>query len=175
MKYEQLIMNLYIRLFQELEIVLKDLTVEELNFRPKTQSNGIGWLAWHVIRSQDRMNADLFGEEQLWIRNKWHTRFNRKPDPKDTGVGHTSEQVAEFQSPDYQTYMSYYQEVLDRTKQYITTRLSPSNLEREVKSPTLGTTNTVEARLLGTINNYQHVGQAGYIRGMLKGIGWYGR
>jgi hypothetical protein len=55
------------------------------------------------------------------------------------------------------------------------TRLSASDLERTIVSPTLGNTSTVEARLIGTIYNFQHVGQTGYVRGMLKGIGWYPR
>lgn len=174
MKYEQFILDVYARLRKELELVLKDLTIEELNYQPKPQSNSIGWLIWHSIRSQDRMNADLFGEEQLWISAKWHEKFNRKPDPKDTGMGHTSTQVAEFRAPDVQTCQEYFQAVFERTQEYILTRLSASDLEREVFSPTLGITATVEGRFLGTINNFQHIGQAGYVKGMLKGIGWYG-
>ena len=96
MNYEQFILDIYVRLFQEFELVLKGLTNEELNYQPNPHSNSIGWLVWHTTRSQDRLNADLFGEEQLWIREKWHVRFNRKADPKDTGNGHTIAQVAEF-------------------------------------------------------------------------------
>ena len=175
MNYEQFILDMYVRLFQELEQVLKGLTIDELNIQPTPQSNSIGWLVWHTIRSQDRMNADLFGEEQLWIREKWYARFNRKPDPKESGVGHSPEEAAAFRAPDTQIYIEYYQVVFGRTKKYITTRLSPQDLQREVFSPTLGTINTVEGRLIGTINNLQHIGQAGYVKGMLKGFGWYGR
>ncbi len=174
MEYNQFILDIYIKLYQELETVLKDLTVEELNYQPRSHSNSIGWLAWHTIRSQERLNADLFGEEQLWIRDKWYAKFNRKPDPKDTGFGHTVEQAVEFRAPNAQTYLNYYQAVFERTKQYLKTHLSPPDLQREVISPTLGATRIVEMRLLGTINNFQHVGQAGYIKGMLRGIGWYG-
>jgi hypothetical protein len=108
MKYEEFILGIYRRLYQELELVLNDLTDKELNYQPAPQSNSIGWLAWHIIRSQDRMNADLFAEEQLWTKEKWHVRFNRESDPNDTGVGHTARQAAEFKAPDMQTYLSYY-------------------------------------------------------------------
>ena len=175
MEYQQFILDIYIRLKDEFGLVLKDITIEELNYRPAPQSNSIGWLLWHTIRSQDRLNADLFGEEQLWINQKWHIKFNREANPKETGNGHTAQQAAAFRAPDVQIYLDYYQAVFERTKQYIATQLSPSDLQREVASPTLGTTATVESRLLGTINNFQHVGQAGYVKGMLKGIGWYGR
>jgi len=175
MNYEQFILNIYIRLFQEFEQVLKGLSADELNYQPGPQSNSIGWLAWHTIRSQDRMNADLFGEDQLWIREKWYAKFNRKPDPHESGVGHTAEEAAAFRAPDVQIYLDYYQAVFERTQQYLTTRLSPQDLQREVFSPTLKTTSTVEARLIGTIYNFQHIGQAGYVKGLLKGLGWYGR
>jgi hypothetical protein len=146
-----------------------------MNHQPSPQSNSIGWLVSHTIRSQDRMNADLFGEEQLWIREKWYAQFDRKPDSKESGVGHTPEEAAAFRAPEVQSYISYSQAVFERTKQYIMTRLSPQDLLREVVSPTLGTTSTVAARLISTIYNFEHIGQAGYVKGMLKGIGWYGR
>jgi hypothetical protein len=173
MKYEQFVLDIFLRLRKELELVLENLTVEEMNYQPKPYSNSIGWLIWHSIRSQDRLNSDLFGEEQLWISEKWYAKFKRQADPKDTGVGHSAAQVAEFRAPDVQTYLQYYQSVFARTREYILTRLSPSDLEREVVSPTLGITTTVESRIMGVINNFQHIGQAGYVKGMLKGMGWY--
>jgi hypothetical protein len=175
MKLQEFTLDIFSRIQQELEQVLNGLTAEDLNYQPKRESNSIGWLIWHSTRSQDRMNADLLGEEQLWIRDKWYARFNREPDPRDTGVGHTTEQAAAFCTPDSQTLLDYYHAVFKRTREYLTKRLSEAELKREVKSPTLGTTDTAEARLIGVINNLQHIGQAGYVRGMLKGKGWYGR
>ncbi len=121
------------------------------------------------------MNADFFGEDQLWVSAKWYVKFNRLPDQKDTGFGHTPTQVAAFKAPDTQVLLDYARAVYERTKLYITTRLTENDLQREVKSPTLGTTTTVEQRILATINDFQHIGQAGYVRGLLSGIGWYGR
>jgi hypothetical protein len=173
MKYEQFVLDIFLRLRNELEMVLEGLTAEEMNSQPKPHSNSIGWLIWHSIRSQDRLNSDLFAEDQRWISEKWYAKFNRQADPKDTGVGHNLAQVAEFRAPDVQTYLQYYESVFARTREYILTRLSVEDLERELVSPTLGITTTVESRLIGTINNFQHVGQAGYVKGLLKGKGWY--
>lgn len=175
MNNEQFTLDLFARLFQEFEMVLKDLKTEDLNYQPGPQSNSIGWLLWHTIRSQDRMNADLLGEEQLWIKDGWYARFNRKPDARESGVGHTAAEAAAFRAPDPQVYTAYYRAVFEKTREYITTRLNPQELQREVFSPTLGTTATVEARLIGNIYNIAHIGQAGYVKGLLKGIGWYGR
>ncbi len=172
---QQFALDIFLRKHQEFTTAVTGLSPEQLNFQPKPQSNSIGWLAWHATRSQDRMNADLFGEDQLSVSAKWHIKFNRSPDQNDTGFGHTPAQVAGFRAPDAPTLLDYYQAVNERTKIYITTRLTEADLQREVKSPTLGTTATVEQRILAVINDYQHIGQAGYVRGLLTGIGWYGR
>jgi len=66
--------------------------------------------------------------------------------------------------------------VLERSKDYISSKLSETELARESKSLTLATVNTVRARLVGVINdNLQHVGQAAYVSGLLKGKGWLSR
>jgi hypothetical protein len=121
------------------------------------------------------MNADLFGEEQLWISHKWYEKFGRQPDARESGVGHTAEQAAAFRAPEVKVYLEYYKEVLEISNKYVATRLTEADLSREIYSPTLGTTSTVEGRIMGTIYNFTHIGQAAYVRGMLKGIGWYGR
>lgn len=175
MELKQFVQGIFDRLAAELEMAVTGLTPEDLNHQPRPESNSIGWLIWHATRSQDRMNADLFGEDQLWVSAKWHAKFNRSPDQKDTGFGHTPAQVAAFRAPGAQTLLDYARAVYERTRIYITTRLTETDLQREVKSPTLGTTATVEERILTTINDFQHIGQAGYVRGMLKGKGWYGR
>jgi hypothetical protein len=175
MNLKQFALDINARYYKELEKTISGLTREQLNYQPKTESNSIGWLIWHATRSQDRMNADLFGEDQLWVSGQWYLKFNRLPDQNDTGYGHTPNQVANFKAPDTQTLLDYARAVHERTVLYITTRLNEKDLEREVFSPTLKVTMTVEQRILSTINDFQHVGQAGYVRGLLKGIGWYGR
>jgi hypothetical protein len=173
MELKELMLDIFARLETEVELILDGLTFEDLNKMPRPDSNSIGWLIWHSTRSQDRMNADLFGEEQLWISGKWHLKFNRPPDQKDTGVGHTSEQVAAFKAPDSKTLLDYYHAVSRRTQDYIDRRLTKEDLDRKVWSPTLESESTVELRLIGVIYNLAHIGQAGYVRGFLKGKGWY--
>ena len=175
MELKELMLDIFARLAGELELVLDGLTPEDLNTLPKPDTNSIGWLIWHATRSQDRMNADLFGEDQLWVSEKWHLKFNRPPDQRDTGVGHTSEQVAAFRAPDGKTLLDYYHAVSKRSRDYIDTRLTEEDLSRQVWSPTLESMSTVEGRLIGVIYNFAHIGQAGYVRGFLKGKGWYVR
>ncbi|MEE9399965.1 MAG: DinB family protein [Dehalococcoidales bacterium] len=176
MEWQQLIMDIYGRISQELEKVLDGLTVDELNQSPCPDCNSIGWLAWHLTRTQDRAIEDLMGEEQLWVKDEWYAKFNRAPDPTDTGFGHSLEDVAAFKSPDSKTLLEYNSAVFEQTKRYINNKLSETDLDRKFENPTYPHVPTVRPRLIGVINdNMQHVGQATYVRGMLKGQGWYGR
>jgi len=169
MEWQQLITDTYERIAQILEKTLDGLTLDDLNQQPHPDSNSIGWLAWHLTRTQDRAIADLIGEEQLWVKDGWHARFKRASDPKDTGFGHTSQDVAAFKSPDVQTVLGYHHAVLDRSKHYIS-NLSESDLDQELDHPRYP---TVGERLVGVISdNLQHAGQVAYLRGLLKGKGW---
>ena len=105
MEWQQLILDLFLRISQELEKVLNGLTVEELNQQLAPDCNSIGWLAWHLTRSHDRNLSELARKQQLWIKDKWYARFNRSPDPADTGFGHSPEDVEAFRSPDSKTIL----------------------------------------------------------------------
>jgi hypothetical protein len=175
MDWQQLIMDLFLRISQELDKILEGLTVDDLNQRPTPDCNSIGWLAWHLTRSHDRNISELAGLEQPWTRDGWYARFNRAPDPTDTGFGHTSDDVAAFKSPEGQILLEYHCAVVERMKQYVGGTLSESELEREYFSPTLREVATVHARLVGVINDgFQYLSQAAYVRGLLEGKGWYG-
>jgi hypothetical protein len=170
MEWQQLILGIFERMSQEMDRGLTGLTLEDVNQQPSPDTNSIGWLVWHLTRCYDAAMANLLGEEQLWIKDKWHAKFNRSADPQDIGVRQTPEDLAAFKSPDVPTLLGYYNAVLELTKQYLPT-LSEAELERKLDHPRFP---TVAARLTGTINDsYQHVGQIAYVRGLLKGMGWW--
>jgi hypothetical protein len=174
MKWQQIVLDSYWRQAQELEKVLEGLTEEDLNRQPAPDCNSIGWLAWHVVRGIDRNMSELMGKEQLWMKDKWHARFGRKPDLAETGYGHTGEQASSFQSPDAGVILEYQAAIMNRVEDYIKNGLTESDLAREVYSPTLKSTRTVEEVLVGQFwHCMHHVGEAGYARGLLKGKGWY--
>ena len=176
MVWQQLIIDLFERISQELERVLVGLTPDELNQQPAPDANTISWLAWHLTRSHDRNMSEIAGKEQLWTSDGWYIKFNRAPDPAETGVGHSPEEMAAFKAPDSRTILEYHNAVLERIKDYIINTLSETELDREVYSPTFRNTNTVHRRLLGVLNDgFQHLGQAAYVHGLIKGQGWLGR
>ena len=175
MGWQLMMVNYHRNMCQELEKVLDGLTVEDLHKRPAPGANPIGWLCWHTIRSCDRFLGDVVLGEQLWISAGWHRRFDRAGDLNDTGSGHTDAQVDALRVPNVQTLLDYQQAVAKPLLKYLE-GLTEKELDREApNSQAPGTTRPVHARLAGILNNLQHVGQAGYVRGMIKGHGWYGR
>jgi len=165
MKWQDLIIEAYGRVLQALEKTLEGFSPDDLNQQPDSNCNSMGWLIWHLTRGQDSMIAGLAQKEQLWVSNGWYQKFNRSSDPKDTGFGHSPEDVAAFKSPDVETLLGYHREVLEQTKNYLT-KLPETDLDREISGPfpTLG------ARLVAILSdNLQHAGQVAYLQGLLKG------
>ena len=169
MNWHTLIVNVFDNLSMVLGRTLDGLTQEELNRQPAHDSNSIGWLVWHILRGQDLGIAGLMGDEQLWIREGWHAKFGRAPEPMDFGLGHTPEDLAAFKSPDVKILLDYQKAVLEQTKRYLN-NLSESELDRKLDHPVFP---TVGARIIAIISdNLQHAGQAGYVRGLIQGKGW---
>ncbi len=172
MEWHRLMADGYGRALEVLELALNGLTEDDLNHQPNPDCNSMGWLTWHLTRVQDDHIADLMGEEQLWVKDSWYARFNRPPEPKDIGWGHTSEQVSAFTSPDADTLLGYHRAVLERTERYLAT-LSKEDLDRELNEPWFQPLPTVGVRLMSVMSDdLQHAGQVAYLRGLLKGKGW---
>ncbi|MBE0430807.1 MAG: DinB family protein [Dehalococcoidia bacterium] len=172
MEWHDLLADGYGRVFEFLENVLQGLTQEDLDWQPRPDCNSIGWLTWHLTRQQDAQIASLMGAEQLWTGEGWHSRFDRSPDPEDTGFGHTREQVAEFGSPDVETLLEYQRAVLDRSKRYFLT-LSETDLDTELNEPWFQPLPTLGVRLVSIMeDSLLHAGQAAYARGLRQGQGW---
>ena len=169
MKSQHFIINIYDKMSQELERDLTGLSLEDINWQPSADTNSMGWLTWHLDRCQDRTIADLRGEKQLWISDQWHVKFNRPADPQDFGLNATPEELISFKSPDVNILLEYHQAVYDTAKEYIS-NLTETDLDRETGNPRWP---TVWASIQKVINdNYQHIGQIAYLRGLLKGMGW---
>ena len=172
MEWKELFMDSYEEAFNSVERSLDGLSQEDLDQQSGPDCNSIGWTTWHQARELDGLISSITGEEQLWIKDKWHEKFNRLPDPTDSGTGHSSEQVAEFNSPEVKTLLDYYKAVLEKTKRSIAS-LSSSDLSRKIDDPWAQYFPTVGSRLIVALAEaLQHAGQVCYIRGLLKGKGW---
>jgi len=172
MEWHDLLADGYGRVVEFIESVLRGLGQEDLNWQPRHDSNSIGWLTWHLTRQQDAQIASLMGEEQLWMKDGWHSKFLRPADAKDIGFGQSPEQVSAFESPDAETLLDYLRAVVERSKRYFMT-LSTSDLDRELNEPRFQPLPTVGVRLVSILeDSLLHAGQAAYVRGLRQGKGW---
>jgi len=172
MEWQDLLTDGYGRVIGYLENVLQGLSRDDLNWQPRDDCNSIGWLTWHLTRQQDAQIASLMGEEQLWVKDEWYSKFGRSSDPQDMGFGHTPEQVAEFKSPGSETLLDYHRAVLERSKSYFKT-LSKADLDRKLDEPQFQPLPTVGVRLISILDDaVLHAGQAAYVRGLRQGKGW---
>jgi hypothetical protein len=145
---------------------------ELLNKQPSPDTNSMAWLAWHLTRVQDHHISDLLEVPQLWISGGWHERFGMAADEKETGTGHTSEQVAALKVESADLPLAYNDAVLERAKAYLAT-VKPEDLDAEINEPRYDPLPTAGVRLVSIVaDNTSHAGQVAYVRGLLQDKGW---
>src|SRR4051794_33110391 len=165
MDIPQLLQEAYGRILPTVSSAVDGLTAEQLAARPDPQANSIAWLVWHLTRIQDDHIADVAGTEQVWTSGGWARRFDLPLDDRDTGYGHSADDVAAVRvdSPDLLT--GYLSAVTDATTSYLA-GLSGADLDRVVDErwdPPV----TLAVRLVSVLNDdLQHAGQASYVRGL---------
>ncbi|MBG0560316.1 mycothiol transferase [Actinoplanes aureus] len=154
------------RLPELVETAVDGLTPEQLRWAPKRGANSIGWLVWHLTRVQDSHIAELLDTEQVYLTGEWASRFGRKPDPSDTGYGHSADQVAAVAPESAQVLLDYYRAVHDRTVKYLR-GLTAADFDRVIDErwdPPV----TLGVRLVSVYDDdAQHAAQAAYVRSLL--------
>ena len=173
MDWQEILIVEFERISGSLGVTLDGLTIEDLNWQPKPDSNSIGWLTWHLTRWQDVQIASFLKREQLWIKDGWYIKFGRPASAEDHGMGHKPEDLAKFKSPDAATQLAYHRAVLAQTKDFFRT-LSLSDLDKVVEGTPFQPPPTMGMRIIGVLSDgMQHAGQAAYIRGLHQGMGWH--
>jgi hypothetical protein len=138
-----------------------------LTWSPAPGTNHIGWLVWHLTRVQDVHIAELLVAEQIWPASDFPRRCGLEPDPANTGYGHTAADVARVQPDGASVLVEYLDAVHGRTCSMLD-GLTPADLDRIVDrhwDPPV----TLGVRLVSVADDcLQHVGQAAYVRGLLR-------
>jgi hypothetical protein len=162
----ELLVDAFGRIREVVHRVVDGLTSEQLAFRLDPEANSIAWLVWHLTRIQDDHLADATGAEQVWTSQGWVERFGLPFDPRDTGYGHRSKEVADVQGCSGELLAGYHDAVHQQTIRYVE-GLVDADLERIVDrswDPPV----TLGVRLVSVIDDCaQHVGQAAFIQGIL--------
>lgn len=144
-----------------------DLDADALAWRPDAEANSVGWLVWHLTRVQDNHVADIADRDEVWHTGGWAARFGLPAQYDDTGYGHTSQDVAEIRPDDPAVLTAYHDAVAQMTADYLD-QVDDADFERVIDR-SFDPAVTVGVRLMSvTSDTLQHLGQAGYVRGLLQ-------
>jgi uncharacterized damage-inducible protein DinB len=164
MRSNELLLDAFGRIRETVERTLEGLDDGSLALRPAGTGNSIAWLMWHLARVEDVQVADVAGLEQVWFSQDFVGRFGLPLKPRDTGYGHSSDQVDAVRAP-AQLLREYYEAVHQQAVWYLQ-GLGDEELDRVVDTrwnPPV----TLGVRLVSTIADcLQHAGQAAYVKGL---------
>ncbi|MFB3118990.1 MAG: DinB family protein [Stenotrophomonas maltophilia] len=144
---------------------VRDLTPEELAWRPGQEANPMGWILWHMLRVED-MWFQFFIQRQpeIWERDGYHEKFGLPT--RDNGFGHSQEQVDNFPVLDLAELMRYGEAVRAETLVYLKA-LSSEDFEvvpREQR-PEMSV-GAIFRQVIGEV--YQHQGHIAYLKGLVR-------
>lgn len=164
MKSNELLLDCFGRIRETVAAVLDGIDDESLVRRPAGTGNSIAWLVWHLGRVEDAQVASAAGLQQVWTSQEFAGRFGLPLPVRDTGYGHSTQQVDAVQAPP-DLLLEYYEAVHRQTVEFVTT-LGDADLDRIVDRrwdpPVM-----LGVRLVSTIADcLQHVGQAAYAKGL---------
>lgn len=167
MDTSDILIDSFDRIRQLVHRVTDGLDAEALAFRPDENANSIAWLIWHLTRVQDDHVSELADRSQAWAHGPWAEQLGLDADPADTGFGHSSAQVAAVRPTSPEPLVGYHDAVASRTVDYLRT-ITPGELDRIIDysyDPPV----SVGTRLVSVIgDDLQHIGQAGYVRGLFE-------
>ena len=164
MKSNELLLDAFGRIRETVEAALEGVDDDALVRRPGGTGNSIAWLVWHLSRVEDAQVASAAGLEQVWTAQDFVGRFGLPLSRRDTGYGHTADQVDSVRARP-ELLLEYYDAVHRQTGGFLET-LEDADLDRVVDEswdPPV----TLGVRLVSTLADcLQHVGQAAYAKGL---------
>ena len=156
----------------ELKRLVNGLTDEERREMPSETSHHIDFALWHATRAEDvLLNFGARETDQLWVQGGWHERFNIPA--RDGGVGYSADQVMSMPATPIDLLLEYHEACREQTLDYIA-NVDPLELDKRCPFEALHrqlpdiTKGGVLAHIV--VETSQHLGQIGYIRGILRGI-----
>ncbi|KFG01158.1 DUF664 domain-containing protein [Streptomyces europaeiscabiei] len=167
MDAKDVLIDAYGRIKEGVHAAVDGLSPAELRARPDSDANSVAWLVWHLTRIQDDHVADASGLDQVWLSQGWERRFGLALPARDTGYGHSTEQVSEVRVDSGDLLTGYFDAVHERTLAFVH-GLGADDLDRIVDerwTPAV----TLGVRLVSVLaDDLQHVGQAAYVRGLVQ-------
>jgi hypothetical protein len=166
MDVKDVLIDAFGRIKEEVHAAVDGLSPADLHARPAPDANSVAWLVWHLTRIQDDHVAGAAGLEQVWLSQGWEKRFGLALPARDTGYGHSPEQVERVRVASGDLLTGYFDAVHERTGEFVH-GVDADGLDRIVDerwTPAV----TLGVRLVSVLaDDLQHVGQAAYVRGLV--------
>ena len=153
-----------------MERYIDGLSQEEIEYRPNDQCHSIGFILWHYGRALDMwVQTRARGGTQLY-EDGWADRLGLPADPTDVGFGYGVEQLNAWPCPDKSLLVEYANAARNNMLEYLASLDEDDLLNTEMTTRWGETINLARmfSILLWEVN--QHGGQAGYLRGMQRGL-----
>lgn len=147
---------------------IKELTQEEIAWRPGNGCNSIGLILFHIARTDDAfLVGKILGKQPVWERDKWYETLNL--DPKEEGAHYTAEQVNCFPVPPVKDITAYADATRSNLIELIK-EMTAEQLEAKVDTPFAGAVPVSQLLAMMIGHAQQHVGEISYLRGLQRGM-----
>ncbi len=149
---------------------VKDLSSDQLHFRPMEKGNSIAFMLWHTVRTEDMVvNGAWQKKPPVWNAEGWDKKLGM--DPKTQGTGMSAEQAASLRISDLREFLQYAEKVFRTTETFVE-KASEKEWEEFRELPFLGKRDLYQ--LIGGIvlqHGSGHLGEIWYVKGLqgLKG------
>ena len=144
---------------------IKELTPEQMFYRPTAEANHIAFLVWHFPRVEDNTwhrVATPEGGPPIWVKEEWHKKFGLAE--KDSGTGFEPDQVSALK-PDKDLLISYVERVGEAVWEGVG-KLTDDDLDRPLREddPRLTVGRQIQSIILG--HGYFHLGEVRFLKGL---------
>ena len=151
----------------ELKSKLEGLTDAELRWQATLDSNSIVWLVWHMAKVEDGwINNSIAGGESVWDSGGWADKTGISVE--GSGYGQTADEVRAMPAMPVADLVEYFDAVRAASFKVID-GISDEDLSNIF---TRGNRSVTWSWILGHVlaEEAQHLGQIGFIRGMVRGL-----
>ena len=145
---------------------LRDLSVEQLHWRPGDKGNHIAFTTWHYVRTEDNIVRFVLQNRRptVWLDGGWDQKFGL--DRIVQGTGMPPEEAAALRLPSAGEWLEYQQAVWRACDEYLAS-IREDDLERTTRITYWGEI-PVSRALMGPIvlHGFTHLGELHHLRSL---------
>ena len=142
---------------------VKELTPEQLAWKPKPGANPIGFLFWHTIRTEDNIVHGLLGKKPIWESEKYNEKLGM--DSNAQGTGFQENEADKVAALPLAGMMAYAESVIQATGDYLGS-LDEAKLDMALDPERPKRNIGMMLRNFIIAHGWWHIGEIKYIKGM---------